>query len=209
MHDLALDRTVAAARRGWLVAAAAVLFVAAASGPRVALAAESHASRCAQTVSLFRKAGESASFFGRSYGWAVFPNIGKGGLGVGGAYGNGCVFAGGRRTGGTKMVQLSVGFQAGGQAYSQIVFFKDKRAYDEFTSGNFEFGAGASAVAITAAASAQAGSAGTSAGASVTKDQARTEGDFVKGMAVFTIAKGGLMYEAALAGQKFSFEAGG
>ena len=107
------------------------------------------------------------------------------------------------------MVQLSVGFQAGGQAYSQIVFFKDKRAYDEFTSGNFEFGAGASAVAITAAASAQAGSAGTSAGASVTKDQARTEGDFVKGMAVFTIAKGGLMYEAALAGQKFSFKAGG
>lgn len=192
----------AVARCAWIAVAATVV-------PAGAAFAEDNASRCAQTVQLFRKAGESGHFFGKSYGWAVFPNIGKGGLGVGGAYGNGCVYAGGRRTGATSMVQLSVGFQAGGQAYSQIVFFRDKRAYDEFTSGNFEFGAGVSAIAITAAAGAQAGSSGTSAGASVTKDQARTEGDFVKGMAVFTVAKGGLMYEAALAGQKFKFKAGG
>jgi lipid-binding SYLF domain-containing protein len=208
MNTRSIALKIASARRVSMLAAALVV-LGVAAGPRVAHAAETHASRCAETVQLFRKAGESGHFFGKSYGWAVFPNIGKGGLGVGGAYGNGCVYAGGRHTGATSMVQLSVGFQAGGQAYSQIVFFKDKRAYDEFTSGNFEFTAGASAIAITAAAGAQAGSSGTSAGASVTKDQARTEGDFVKGMAVFTVAKGGLMYEATLAGQKFKFKAGG
>jgi lipid-binding SYLF domain-containing protein len=187
--------------------ATATLALSLVAGP--AQADADNAARCAKTVAMFRKAGESSHFFGKSYGWAVFPNIGKGGLGVGGAYGNGCVYAGGRRTGGTSMVQLSVGFQAGGQAYSQIVFLKDKRAYDEFTSGNFEFGAGVSAIAITAAAGASAGSSGTSATASANKDQARTAGDFVKGMAVFTVAKGGLMYEATLAGQKFKFKAGG
>ncbi len=197
------------ARQPFAVARVAAAVVALTFAAGFAQADSKNAARCAETVSLFRKAGESSHFFGKSYGWAVFPNIGKGGLGVGGAYGNGCVYAGGRRTGATSMVQLSVGFQAGGQAYSQIVFFKDKRAYDEFTSGNFEFGAGVSAIAITAAAGASAGSAGTSASASVTKDEARTEGDFVKGMAVFTVAKGGLMYEATLAGQKFKFKAGG
>ncbi len=161
---------------------------------------------CAPTVKVFRDAGESAKFFAGSYGYAVFPTIGKAGLGVGGAYGTGCVFAGGHQTGEASVAQLSLGFQAGGQAYSQIVFFEDKRAYEQFTSGNFEFGAGVSATAITASASAQATTGGTSAGASITEDQARTAGGYVKGMAVFTVAKGGLMYEASIAGQKFKFK---
>src|SRR5512135_2727001 len=88
------------------------------------------------TVKLFKDAGESASFFGKSYGYAVFPTIGKGGLGVGGAYGEGRVYEQGRHVGDTKMTQLSIGFQAGGQGYSQIIFFQDKRALDEFRSGN-------------------------------------------------------------------------
>jgi lipid-binding SYLF domain-containing protein len=105
------------------------------------------------------------------------------------------------------MTQLSVGFQAGGQAYSQMVFFEDKRALDEFTNGNFEFDAGVSAVAITAAAGGSAGTEGASAGASGGKKDAKTVGSsYYKGMAVFTIVKGGLMYQATVAGQKFSYE---
>jgi len=159
------------------------------------------------TIQLFKNAGESANFFKTSYGYAVFPTVGKAGLGIGGAHGKGRVFAQGKYIGDTSMTQLSIGFQAGGQAYSQIVFFEDKRALDEFTSGNFEFGAGISAVAITAAAGASAGTSGTSAGASGGKKDAKTVGDYHKGMAVFTIAKGGLMYEATVAGQKFSYQA--
>ena len=104
------------------------------------------------------------------------------------------------------MTQLSVGFQAGGQGYSLIIFFEDKRAFDEFTSGSFEFGAQASAVAITAAASAGAGTTGTAAGASGGKRDATTVGDYYKGMAQFVIVKGGAMYEAAIAGAKFSYK---
>ena len=158
------------------------------------------------TIKVFQNAGESGGFFGDSYGYAVFPTIGKGGIGIGGAYGKGRVYAGGAWKGDTSMSQLSVGFQFGGQAYSQIVFFEDKRAYDEFTSGNFEFSADASAVAITAGASASAGSTGSAAGASAGKKDATTVGAYHKGMAMFTVAKGGLMYEAVLAGQKFSYK---
>ncbi|MBP9034665.1 MAG: hypothetical protein KBG29_12270 [Pseudomonadales bacterium] len=104
------------------------------------------------------------------------------------------------------MTQLSIGLQAGAQAYSQIIFFEDKRAFDEFASGSFEFGATATAVAITAGVSASAGTTGAGAGASGGKHDASTTsiGGFHKGMAVFTVAKGGLMYEASIGGQKFS-----
>lgn len=159
------------------------------------------------TVDTFKKAGQSAQFFASSYGYAVFPTIGKGGLGVGAAHGNGKVYQQGKYVGDTSMTQLSIGLQAGGQAYSQIIFFEDKRAFDEFTSGNFEFGAGVSAVAITAGVSGSAGTTGTSAGASGGKNDASTRGEYHKGMAVFTVAKGGLMYEASVAGQKFKYKA--
>ena len=160
----------------------------------------------ADTIQLFKNAGQSGAFFAKSYGYAVFPTIGKAGLGIGGAHGEGHVYEKGKVIGETKMNQLSIGLQAGGQAYSEIIFFKDKRALDEFTSGNFEFGAGVNAIAITAAAGAETGSSGSSAGASGGKKDAATAGAFHKGMAVFTIAKGGLMYEASISGQKFKFE---
>jgi lipid-binding SYLF domain-containing protein len=160
----------------------------------------------AETIQLFKNAGQSSSFFAKSYGYAVFPTIGKAGLGIGGAHGEGNVYEKGKVIGETKMNQLSIGLQAGGQAYSEIVFFKDKRALDEFTSGNFEFGAGVNAIAITASAGAETGTSGSSAGASGGKKDAATAGGFHKGMAVFTIAKGGLMYEASISGQKFKFE---
>ncbi|MDP9084551.1 MAG: YSC84-related protein [Pseudomonadota bacterium] len=169
------------------------------------VAGMAHANKYTDTINLFRNAGESASFFGKSYAYAVFPTVGEAGLGIGGALGKGHVYVHGRLVGDTTMGQVSVGFQAGGKAYSQIIFFEAKRALDEFESGSFEFAAGASAVAVTAGASASAGTSGASAGASAGQKNATATGVFNKGMAVFTIAKGGLMYAAAIAGQKFSY----
>lgn len=159
------------------------------------------------TIEIFKKAGESGTFFDSAYGYAVFPTVGKGGIGIGGAYGEGRVYVDGIHVGDTRMTQITVGFQLGGQAYSQIIFFQDQRAFNEFSSGNFEFGAQTSAVAITAAASAAATTAGSSAGASGGKHDATTVGKYNTGMAVFTVAKGGLMYEASIGGQKFSYTA--
>ena len=165
--------------------------------------ADEDKARYDETIKIFQDAGESGAFFSNSYGYAIFPTIGKGGVGIGGAYGTGRVYADGKYVGDTSMTQLSIGFQFGAQGYSQIIFFEDKRAYDEFTSGNFEFSADASAVAITAGASASAGTKGSSVGASGGKKDATTVGKYHKGIATFTVAKGGLMYEATLAGQKF------
>jgi len=157
------------------------------------------------TTALFRKSGEAGRYFNSSYGYAVFPTVGKGGIGIGGAFGRGKVFRGGKAVADVSLTQVSVGFQLGGQAYSEIIFFENKTTFDDFLSGNFEFGADASAVAITASASAGVSSAGgASAGAAATKDNAATAGGYHHGVAVFTIAKGGLMYQAAISGQKFN-----
>lgn len=171
-------------------------------------AGAAYADDYSDTVSLFKNAGESASFFSKSYAYAVFPTIGEAGFIVGGARGKGRVYVHGKHVGDTTVTQVSVGFQLGGKAYSQIVFFQDQRALGEFESGSFAFDASASAVAITAGASASAGTTGASAGASGGKKDATTASSgYQKGMAVFTIAKGGLMYAATVAGQKFSYTA--
>ena len=183
------------------VRAAALLIALAALVPMVALAATD-----AETIKVFQDAGQSGQYFAKCYGYAVFPNIGKGGIGVGAAHGTGRVYEQGKVVGDTKMTQVSVGAQLGGQSYSEIIFFEDKRAFDEFTSGNFEIGAGVSAVAITAGASASAGTGGgATAGASGGKSDASTAGGYKKGLAIFTVAKGGLMYEASVSGQKFKY----
>ena len=159
------------------------------------------------TVAKFKKASQTAPFFANSYGYAVFPTIGKAGVGIGGAHGKGRVFVKGAYVGDTTMNQLSVGAQLGGEAYSQLIFFEDERAFKEFTGGNFEFGAQMQAVVITAGAGAQATTGGTSAGKNVGGDKADVKGEYQKGMAVFTLAKGGLMYEASVGGQKFKYKA--
>ena len=182
---------------------AAVLAIAAAL---CLVAAPAFADKYADTVSLFKNAGQSASFFGKSYGYAVFPTIGKAGLGIGGAHGEGRVYEQGKYVGDTKMSQLSIGWQAGAEGYSEIIFFQDKRSFDEFTSGNFEFGANVGAVVITAAASGTATTTGSTATASGGKKDASTAGKYDKGTAIFIISKGGLMYEASVAGQKFSYK---
>ena len=143
--------------------------------------------KVAETLARFKNKDPSLkTFFKKAYGFAVFPTVGKGGIGIGGAYGSGEVFKKGRLIGKTSISQLTIGFQLGGQAYSELIFFKDKKTLDDFTSGNFEFSAQVSAVAVTAGASADV--------------------DYNNGVAIFTMAKGGLMYEASVGGQKFSFE---
>jgi len=118
------------------------------------------------TITVFKNAGDSAAFFDNSYGYAVFPTIGKGGLGVGAAHGNGRVYEKGKHIGDTSMTAVSIGFQAGGQAFSEIIFFENKAALDQFTSGNFEFGADVGAVAIKSGASGSVGTTGATASAS-------------------------------------------
>jgi len=158
------------------------------------------------TIDIFKKATQSGRMFQNAYGYAVFPTIGKGGVIVGAAHGDGKVYEKGRYIGDVSMTQLSVGAQLGGQAYSEIIFFENEAALKTFTGGNFEFGADASAIAITASADAKATTAGASASASVTKDNAANTANYYKGMRTYTIAKGGLMVEAAVAGQKFNYK---
>jgi len=154
------------------------------------------------TLVEFEIVAQMEAYFENSYGVAIFPTIGKGGFGIGGAHGAGWVFSEGDYTGETKMTQVTIGFQAGGQAFSQIIFFEDESAYKNFTSGEFEFGAQASAVALTAGANAAASTGG---GSSAGAGSSQAKEDYTGGMAIFTVAKGGLMYEASLGGQKFKF----
>jgi lipid-binding SYLF domain-containing protein len=127
------------------------------------------------------------SFFDKASGYVIFPTVGKGGFGIGGARGKGLLKVGGETVAVVTLTQLTVGFQAGGQAYSEFIFFEDEVALADFKRGNYELGAQASAVAVTAGASADA--------------------NYNSGVAIFTQAKGGLMYEASVGGQKFKIEA--
>jgi len=127
------------------------------------------------------------SFIDKSAGYVVIPTVGKGGFGIGGARGKGVLYENGAVTAIITLTQLSFGFQWGGQAYSEFIFFEDAATLENFKRGNYEMSAQASAVAITAGASADA--------------------EFNGGMAIFTQAKGGLMYEASVGGQKFKVEA--
>lgn len=169
------------------------------------LTANVHANQDIETrasLAHFQQAAQTEPFFASAYGYVIFPSVGKGGFWVGGAYGTGTVYKSSQITGYAKLYQVSVGLQFGGQAYSQIMFFQDKRAYERFTSGSFELDAQASAVALTEGAQARAGTAGVGAGSG----KAFVEANYTNGMAIFTYAKGGMMIEASLAGQKFDFE---
>lgn len=125
-------------------------------------------------------------FFDNAAGYAVFPRVGKGGIGVGGAHGKGLVIVGDQAVGKTSLSQVTIGLQLGGQVYSQFIFFEDDVALGHFQRGNWEMGAQASAVAVTAGASADA--------------------NYDSGVAVFTHVGGGLMAEATIGGQKFTYE---
>jgi len=125
----------------------------------------------------------------KASGYVIFPSVAKGALGIGAATGKGELFEKGKEkpVGEAKLKQVTIGFQAGGQAYAELILFEDQTALDNFKKGNFEFSAQASAVAVTAGASANA--------------------KYEKGIMILTMAKGGLMYEASIGGQKFKYKA--
>jgi lipid-binding SYLF domain-containing protein len=177
----------------------AFVFVALAGSP-------AQADEYTDTIAIFKNAGESGDYFKTAYGYAVFPTIVKGAFIVGGAHGDGRVYAKGQHVGDSSMTQATVGLQIGGEGYSEIVFFQDERAFKEFTNGNFEFGAGVQAVAVTAAAQAQASTGGASAGASASNQNAATAGNYYKGMSTFIVTKGGLIAGVSIGGQKFSYK---
>jgi len=157
------------------------------------------------TKKMFEDAG-IVDMFKSAYGYALFPTIGKAGFVVGGAYGKGRVYVQGKYSGNTAMTQATIGFQLGASGFSQVVFFQDKRAFAEFSNGNFEFGADVQAVALTASAGASANTGGSSATASGGKNNASIgKSGYNKGMATFTITKGGLMLDVSVGGQKFSY----
>ena len=141
-------------------------------------------SKAAKASFLKEDAGMSR-FFDGAYGYVIFPNVGKGGLGVGGAGGNGVAYEQGAKVGFAKLSQVTIGFQAGGQSYREVVFFETAKEMQRFKDNKIEFSAQVSAVAAAAGVSADA--------------------KYVEGVAVFTMAKGGLMYEASVGGQKFKF----
>ena len=125
--------------------------------------------------------------FADAQGYAVFPTVGKGGIGVGAARGKGYVYQRGRLIGRSTLTQVTIGLQLGGQVYSEVVFLKDAAALDNFKRGKLKLDAQASAVALTARASADLA--------------------YRDGVAIVTMAKGGLMYEASVGGQKLSYKA--
>lgn len=140
-----------------------------------------------EAIASFKENDPSVSrFFDKAAGYVVIPTVAKAGIGIGGARGKGVLYEGGQPTAVVTLTQVSIGFQWGGQAYSEFIFFEDATTLGNFKQGNFELNAQASAVAVTAGASADAA--------------------FDDGMAIFTQAKGGLMYEAAIGGQKFKVE---
>jgi lipid-binding SYLF domain-containing protein len=184
-----------------------VLRVASAAASLLFAAGAAHAAGYRETIHMFKSARQSAPFFTNSYGYAIFPTVGEGSFIVGGAHGDGRVYERGVLVGTTSVTQLSIGWQAGGEGYSEIIFFKDKRAMDAFESGNFQFGAGVNVVAITAGASASADTTGAQASASGGQNDAAVAGGYSNGMAVFTIVKGGLQAGASVEGEKFSYHA--
>ncbi len=144
-----------------------------------------HAAR--QAIAEFKKHDPSLkTFFAKAYAYAIFPTIGKGGIGIGGAHGSGVVYRSGRMIGLSSMTQVTIGWQLGGESYSELIFFENAKAFNAFKKGDLKFSAQASAVAATAGAGAKT--------------------SYANNMAVFTLIKGGLMYEASVGGQTFSYE---
>ena len=144
-----------------------------------------HAAR--QAIVEFKKHDPSLkAFFDKAYAYAVYPTVGKGGIGIGGAHGSGVVYRKGHMIGYTSLTQVTIGWQLGGESFRELIFFENEKAFNTFKSGSLKFSAQASAVAATSGAAAKT--------------------SYANNVAVFTLIKGGLMYEASVGGQSFSFD---
>lgn len=171
----------------YLLPSLLISYLLATGTPDTMAASKSELNKAYATINKFKRKDRSIrSFFRKSYAYAVFPTVGKAGIGIGGAYGKGKVFRGGKYIGTVKLHQISIGFQLGGQAYSEILFFQHRKTFRHFTQGKLKLSAQASAVAI--------------------KEGAAAHASFHRGVAIFTLAKGGLMYEATVAGQVFKYK---
>jgi lipid-binding SYLF domain-containing protein len=171
----------------WLAAAGALLLAGCSTTPQTAEKQAQLTSNSETAIQLAKKTDPGLQkFFDTAAGYAVFPSVGKGAIGVGGAYGRGELFEGGKPVGYCTLTQASIGLALGGQKYTELIFFETKPALDRFKSGNFAFAAQASAVALKS---------GTSANAK-----------YSEGVAVFTMGEEGLMYEASIGGQKFNYQ---
>ena len=156
--------------------------------PATAGDVEANIRKAEDAAALFKKKDPSlvGKFFANAAGYVVFPSIVKVAVGVGGAGGTGILFEKGRPVGKASVAQGTIGFQLGGQEYAEIIFFENALALSNFKDGNFAFAAQVSAVAAASGAAATA--------------------KYQQGVAVFTVAVGGLMYEASVGGQKFGYE---
>jgi lipid-binding SYLF domain-containing protein len=157
------------------------------------------------TIEAFRSVERVQPYFESSYGYAIWDRIARGGLGIGAATGRGQVYVNGQITGFSRLIDVTIGFQAGGQAYSQVIFFEDRAAYDRFTQGTFEFDAQASAVAVTAGARASTGTQSNQASASAGSPATGAVSGYYNGLQVFTMTVAGLMYQATIGGQRYNF----
>ena len=157
-------------------------------------------------VKRFKDAGESAGFFNNSHAYAVFPAVGKGGFIIAGQHGDGRVYEKGKYVANASITEVSAGLQAGGQEFSEIIFFQNKGVFDSFKGGSFELDAKAQATVITLAAEGKAGTDSSNASASTEKTNAAAAGQYQNGIAVFTIVKGGLMAGVSVGGQKFKYK---
>jgi lipid-binding SYLF domain-containing protein len=159
-----------------------------------------------ETVELFREIPQVTPYFQSAYGYVVWPRIARGGFFFGGSRGRGQIYVGGQMVGTSTLVEASIGLQAGGQTYRQIIFFQDAAAYQSFAKDGFEFDAQAQAVAVTASAEAGAGTTGARASAGAGSPNTAAGGGYNRGMQLFTMAEGGLMYKATIAGQRYNSE---
>ena len=159
-----------------------------------------------KAVKRFQEAGESSGYFNLSYAYAVFPNVGKGGFIIAGQHGDGRVYEKGKHVADASITEVSAGLQAGGQEFSEVIFFQNKGVFDSFKGGSFELDAKAQATVITLAAEGKAGTDSSNASASTEKSNAAAAGQYQNGIAVFTIVKGGLMAGISVGGQKFKYK---
>jgi len=169
------------------VAAGALLLTGCSTAPRSEAGQAQLTSKSENAIQMARKADPGLQkFFDTAAGYAVFPSVGKGAVGVGGAYGRGELYEGGKLAGYCTLTQASIGLALGGQAYTELIFFENQTALVRFKSGNYAFAAQASAVALKSGVSANA--------------------KYTDGVAVFTMGEAGLMYEASVGGQKFNYQ---
>ena len=172
----------------------------------LAVGAHAEGDKYQEAITSFKQSPQSARFFDKAYAYVIFPEVGKAGLIVGGEHGDGQVYEQGKLVGEASLTQISIGAQAGAKEYAEVIFFETKLDFDRFTAGDFQLEGTAEATAVTLNASASAGADASTASASTTRNNAATGGTYKKGVAIFTITRGGLLAGVSVGGQKIKYK---